>query len=580
MGLEALAEADLRPLERGRFATSIVRHLGELFDVAQVRRVASMTWPSEIGMVLRSQAPIQGDFVPATSDRLPVAPTGLELRELSLERGSPPTVVFMGDEDEHRTSMDQLRGEGIHCLRESSLQALSTVFVQEAVVGLIVGASWWNSDDLQRRSPRQRLHNILCMSNLCWMKLVRAIPWASLQDELLELCMDNHFAHPIMSRFSVEDHATITSAELRCITYAAQDIFFAERSFSYSFPLYPAQDRLLRAASSRYIREKFPSLHTQELVVLVRSLADRNLHGLATLVSVKGTSITFIVKVSLVLDAQEEARRFRLVSHGTSLEMDFFCHGMYGALVFAPINTRFGDAKSLDEMLTRNGHATPSKATLAFVDSAITVLKRFPGIRTGEVRIYCGIDLDDSVLEMGDSIVVAGNSVDLRKLYAYGRETLENCESAIVHGDAHPGNILFDVTDTAVLIDYECVGLGPACYDLCLLWVHMLASRFIAVADEDAIVDLLVDLLSSVPFSELEIRWSEELRFTLNREVVYLAHRSLEASFAIMDLGGRRMEVYGVVAFILCREFANLKLQQFVIRCALAAISAVIRDSE
>ena len=53
-----------------------------------------------------------------------------------------------------------------------------------------------------------------------------------------------------------------------------------------------------------------------------------------------------------------------------------------------------------------------------------------------------------------------------------------------MHGDAHAGNILFSATDSAILIDYECAGLGPACYDLCTLWIFVLAPKTSKVREQ------------------------------------------------------------------------------------------------
>jgi Phosphotransferase enzyme family len=591
VGLRELAASSLRPLERGRFAHSIARHLGESFHASEVRAVASVPWPPEIAMALRSHAPGPAEPLLAAApehppEHLPEPPKGVDLVELSRERASPLTVVLMGDEDEHRASIERLKAAGIHCLRESSLRALREAFDREAVVGLVVGASWWALDDPELRSSRQRLASILQLSNLCWVKLIRTAAWASLQTEVLELCMSLHFSHPPMSRFAVEDQATITDAELRCLGYAAHDLFFAERSFSYAIQLSPAQDRILRAASSRYLREKYPTVHAQESGFRVRALADRGEHGLASLVSVTGTDVAFVVKVSPYAVALEEARRFRSFAHGASFEMEFFCHGMQGALVFAPIDTRLGQARSLEDMLAPrelvDRRAVPEEC-IAAIDSAIAALRRFSQqLRPAGVTTFCNVEHEgtQALLASCGPLVVAGQMIDPRKLFARGLQALDRCsQHAIVHGDAHPGNILFSATGTAILIDYECAGSGPACYDLCTLWIHVLASRFIAVGDERSMVGLVHDLLVGLSFAELEAKWSHELRFAVSHEVVYLAHEAIRASVAVMaERGCAREDVYGIVAIILCRELLNPGLQQFAIRCALAA-TALVLDS-
>ena len=225
-GLRDLAASSLRPTERGRFAHAIARHLGESFHASAVRGVASVEWPAEIAMALRSQAPMQAE-PPASAgasgakERTPERTASMALRELSRERGLPLTVVFMGDEDEHRVSIDRLRADGIHCLRESSLAALQEAFERETVVGLVVGASWWGTDGAALPSLRQRLRGVLELSNLCWVKLVRTAAWPALQAHVLDLCMSLHFSHPPMSRLSVEDQAAITEAGIPKPSYLA-----------------------------------------------------------------------------------------------------------------------------------------------------------------------------------------------------------------------------------------------------------------------------------------------------------------------------------------------------------------------
>lgn len=110
-----------------------------------------------------------------------------------------------------------------------------------------------------------------------------------------------------------------------------------------------------------------------------------------------------------------------------------------------------------------------------------------------------------------------------------------------------------------------------------MLSIHVLASRFVAVADERSTVRLFREVLAGEPFEVLQDRWSKDLRFAVSHQVVYLAHKAIEASFAVMvERGCSREDVYAVVAIILCREFFNPELQQFAIRCTLAAISSLL----
>lgn len=581
-GLRALAASELRSRDKRRFARSIVEHLRESFHAAAVRAVASVPWPPEIAMVLQSHA-IPGGQPSRAED--PGIASDAEARELSLELDSP-AVVFLGDEDEHRPSIEHLRALGFHCLRRDCARELEEVFARELVVGLVVGSSFWSAEDPDGRSARRRLSHVLQTSNLCWTKLIRSSAWASVQEQLPELCTDLYFRPPSMTRLAVEDQAAISKLELRCLADAAQDILYAERNVRYGFQPSILQDRIIRAVTSRYLREKFPSLHRQEAGLSVRPLADRVGQGLVGLVSVVGTDVSFVVKVSPYPDAVDEARRFRMFASGASFDMEFFCHANLGALVFAPIDTRLGEARSLEDLLA--GHeldaSDPRRALevdAPLIDSAVATLERFSRqAPPQDITIFCNLESEQTraVLRGCHRIVVAGEEIDVLRLYLRGVEVLDRTsKGSIVHGDAHPGNVLYSVTDSAILVDYECAGLGPPCCDPCALWIFAFASRFIAVGDERATTALIEDLLRGEPFEVIAEAWSEILHFSVNYELVYLAHRALDASFTLMrERGFGREDVHGIVVVLLCRELYNPRLQQLVVRCGLAATQAVL----
>lgn len=583
-GLRALAASSLRGPDKGRFARSITQHLSELFHVAQVRAVASVRWPPEIAMAIRSHVG-PADEPPPTeragdSEGVP--------REIPDELDSP-TVVFLGDEDEHRASIEHLTALGFGCRRETTPEGLEDAFTREIVVGLVVGSSFWSLPDPAGRSARGRLARVLQSSNLCWTKLIRDSAWSSVQEQLPELCTSVYFRAPPVTRLAVEDQSALSKLEMRCLAEAARDILYAERNVRYDFQPSLLQDRIIRAVTSRYLRDKYPSVHAKEAGLRVRPLANRGEQGLVGLVSVVDTEVSFVVKVSPYRDAADEARRFRMFASGASFEMEFFCHATLGALVFAPVDTRLADARSLDDMLARHALETAPAGSgsqdALRLDSAIAALERFSRqALPPQVDTYC--ELESEPLRQGlracPRIVVAGASVDLAALYRRGVQALDRTSrGAVVHGDAHPGNILFSATQSAILIDYECAGLGPPCCDLCTLWIFALATRFVAVGDERSTVGLLTDLLGGCSFEALVARWAEILHFAVNYELVYLARRALDASARIMDERGLpREDVLGIVAVLLCRELFNPQLQQLVIRCALAATQARLGSSE
>ncbi len=580
--LRALHVSELRPLDKTRFARSIARYLSETFHAAEVRAVASVGWPAEIAMAIRKYAPVTdvptrgavaGDGATTTA---PVEPTPVLLPH---DLG-PATVMLLGDEGEHRPLLERLRSLGLDCLRVGTLPELHDAFSGDVVAGIVVGSSFWSLDDPRGASPRRRLEQVLGLSNIAWIKLVRSPAWDDARERLPEICAGLYLSPPPMTRLAVESQAALTNLELGRLADAIADLNYAERRVHYEFQPSVAQDRILRAVTSRYLRQKFPTVHSQESPLRVRSLANRGTHGLVALVSLE-TDVSFVVKVSPYPDALQEARRFRMVAHGTSFEMEFFCHATLGALVFAPIDARLGHARSLDDLLSAHDLLTPLAPEpvvphAASIDAAIAALCRFSQqVRTDEITTFSDIEFSgtQAMVRRGGPLVVADAQVDIWWLYNEGAQILARCGSqAMVHGDAHPGNILFSTTGSAILVDFECAGLGPACTDLCTLWMFALASRFIAVGSERETIDLFRDLLSGMPFEEIASSRREQLRFSVNVEVIYLASAAIESSVAAMaEHGGERTDVIGIVAVLACRELFNPTLQQLVLRCVLAA---------
>ncbi len=584
-GLRALAASSLRPRDKTRFARSLARTLSESFHEAELRAVASVDWPPEIAMALKRFAPTP-EAAPSTAKASLPEPLRFERGELSLELGSP-AVVLLGDEDEHRPSLPRLEQLGLHGLRVGTLGELHDALAREVVAGLVIGASWWTSEDPPGTPLRERLRRILRASNLCFIKLVRSPGWADLHDELPALYARLYFRAPPMTRLAVDVQATLTTLDLRCLIDAVRDITYAERQVHYRFQPSVAQDGLIRAVTSHYLREKFPTVHGHQAQLSVRALADRGEQGLVGLVSVTRTDVSFVVKVSPHRDAREEAQRFRTFAHGASFEMEFFCHGQLGALVFAPITTRLGDARSLQDLLVGRGLARgdpPNTApSAAQIDSAVGALERFSRqAQVDDLSIFCTVESEPtrSQLRRCGPIAVAGHELDVHALYLQGVEVLDRCAgTAVAHGDAHPGNILFGANGAAILIDYECAGLGPAGYDLCSLWIFAMASHFLALDDEAATTALLRELLAGASLPALVRAWPRALGPSLNRDLVYLTSRALAVSEALMaEHGFSRRDLLGIVAVILGRELFNPSLQQLVVRCALAATRSLLPE--
>ena len=581
--LHALVASSLPLRDRTRFARLIARALAEAFP-AEISAITSVPWPPEIAMALKRHDPTaEGPLStrPAPSGGAP-SPWHLEI---DVDPGGL-TVVFMGDDDEHRFVMERVGAElGFHTLRVTSLQGLDDAVERETVVGLVVGASWWSAGGPTGPSPRRRLERLLCCSNLYWLKLVRSPTWASAEDGLFELYRELYFREP--TRVAVADQPMLVSLDLGGLSSVIRDITYAERRIRYEFQPSNAQDGLIRAVASRYLAEKYPPIHAHYQQLHARALANRGGDGVVTLISVEGTGVSFVLKVSPQDDARGEALRFRTFAHGAAFHMDFYCHGRLGALAFAPIETQLGDARSLEDLLDDpaldvvedDGSTVPHRAAM---DSAITALEHFSRqARAGDLAIFCTIEWDTTTatLHRLGPIMVAGERVDLQWLYQAGIEILDRCSrGSICHGDAHPGNILFSATQAAILIDYECAGLGPPGYDPSSLWVFAMATHFVAIDDESSLTAMLRELLTGASFTDLCRSWPSTMRPSRNRDLVYLAHRAIGSALSAMEEHGlTREDAYGIMAVILGRELLNPSLQQLVIRCALAAIQSLLK---
>ena len=235
-----------------------------------------------------------------------------------------------------------------------------------------------------------------------------------------------------------------------------------------------------------------------------------------------------------------------------------------------------------DESIDSTEDDTTAVPHRTAVDSAIAALEHFSRqARAGDLTVFCTIEWDSTraTLQRLGPIMVAGERVDALRLYQTGMEVLDRCSgSAICHGDAHPGNVLFSATKAAILIDYECAGLGPPGYDPSSLWVFAMATHFVAIDDESSLTAMLRELLTGASFTDLCRSWPSTMRPSRNRDLVYLAHRAIGSALSAMEEHGlTREDAYGIMAVILGRELLNPSLQQLVIRCALAAIQSLLK---
>lgn len=176
------------------------------------------------------------------------------------------------------------------------------------------------------------------------------------------------------------------------------------------------------------------------------------------------------------------------------------------------------------------------------------------------------------------SLAVADQNIDLDASYHHALQILRKTprRKTVQHGDAHPGNILFNSTNAAILIDYGCAGFAPAGYDLSTLWIHVFAANFMAFGNEVSLVAMFDALFRREPFEAVATKWSNELRFAINHQAAYLAHRAISTSME--KHGCTCEEICALTVVILCRELTNDRFQQFAIRCALAAASSMLPE--
>lgn len=584
--LRSLVASDLRASDRGRYARIIAQYAKDSLSIVESRQLGNEAWPTEIAMELRRLVPAQ-DFAPnATKIRREEPVQATKSRELPADENDLLTVLFMGDENEHRTSMEQLRGYGYIVRCENSLKAVQEAFEQERILGLVVGATWWTSTDAQKGPPFAKLRRILALSNLCWIKLVRCSAWDSAEHELPRLCNELNFVNSPRTQLAIESSASLTTAEVTSIKDAAADLLYRNGTLLYDVPITTQEDGVLRAIISRYLREEFPSAHQRESDFDARTLVQRfTRNNKIILISERGTELAFIVKFAHTDAAHDEAGRFRLFRHVNSTSMRFFRHGSVGALVLSPVGeTSFAEAQSLETKLAPRdilGRHTTHDECIGAIDAAIHVLERFAAQRKpANDTIYCDYASDetDRFVRQCGSLVVADQKIDLEASYRHALQILRKTprRKTVQHGDAHPGNILFNRTNAAILIDYGCAGFAPAGYDLSTLWIHVLAANFMAFGNEISLVAMFDALFRGEPFEAVATKWSNELRFAINHQAAYLAHRAISTSME--KHGCTCEEICALTVVILCRELTNDRFQQFAIRCALAAASSMLPE--
>lgn len=585
VALRSLVASSLRASDRGRYARIIAQFAKDSFQLTELQQIERETWPTEIAMELRRLVPVQDSAPNAIQARTEVQLFAPKSHDEPLAENIALTVLFMGDENEHRASITQLRQSNYTVRCENSLSAVQEAFDQECILGLVVGATWWTLNAEEKIKPLSRLKRILAFSNLCWIKIVRSAEWASNEHEILRAVRDLYFAEPLRTRFAIESSASLTTSEIESLAEVRSDLLYADGAISYDVPVKAQHGRVLRPIISRYLRDNFSATREREIDFDARTLAQRNADdNRILLVSARRSGVAFIVKFAPTDIARDEAERFRLFKQTNSTSMNFFCHGSVGALVLSTVGeVSFRDAQSLEaKIASRSSLSYDVKLDECFraMDSAVEALVRFseqpePNART---RYLCDYESDETgtfVRQCG-SVTVGAREVDLESLYRHALKILKNTSrrKTVQHGDAHPGNILFNKSGTAILIDYACAGLAPAGYDLSTLWIHVLAANFIALGSELSLVSMFEALFRGEPFKSIETKWGNELRFATNRQAVYLAHRAIVTS--IEKLACTREELYALAIVILCRELPNERFQQFVMRCALTAGSAIL----
>lgn len=562
--LKSLSRAELSVRDRNRFASHIGRYAQIAFDSDVFSSLADEDWRPEIGAALSGLSASRPTR--ASEPRSSMLSDGLQNFEI------PPIILFLGTEDEHRASMQTLRDQGFICERVSVTSAIESSLRRDLVVGIVVGASWWQSEN--EKLPLMRLESILGLSNLCWMKIVRSSSWETAQGRLYESCMKVYFSHPPGSRLAIEDQATVTGAEIGCIRRVVEDFAFCEGQVEYDFLLEKERLQMLRASLSRYLGETSTELRVRTSKCQIKQIK-RDGETLIVAVELAPDPHTVVIKISSYLSAHDEARRFRCFSHGTSLSMQFYCHGDLGALVFAPTTLHFGELRSLRDVL---GQLWCNHEGVSIWDIPHErVISSFRNLAqqgiSSDISQYCAMPCFSSRL-CANLLVVDGGEVPLREIWDYAQNALSECPRGIQHGDAHPGNILINESGIPFVIDFECAGLAPICFDLSVLWTRVVASHFVPVSDERGTMEFFVDLLTdAATFSE---KWCTRLAFSVNHQVTDLARKALEASVSLVEQrGGSRRLVLGVIASLLCEELET-NPQQFIVRCILGAISRII----
>lgn len=587
VALRSLVASSLRASDRGRYARIIAQFAKDSFQLSELQQIERETWPTEIAMELRRLVPVQDSAPNAIEARTEIQFFAPKRHDEPLAQNIALTVLFMGDENEHRASITQLRQSNYTVRCENSLSAVQEAFDQECILGLVVGATWWTLSAGGKIKPLSRLKRILALSNLCWLKIVRSAEWASNEHELLRAFRDLYFDQPPRTRFAIESSASLTTSEIESLAEVRSDLLYADGAISYDVPVKAQHERVLRPIISRYLRDNFSAAREREIDFDARTLVQRNAdNNRILLVSARGSGVAFIVKFAPTDIARDEAERFRLFKQTNSTSMNFVCYGSVGALILSTVGeVSFQDAQSLEAKIASRGILSCNvKHDECFrsMDSAVDALVRFSGQPepNARARYLCDYACDETgkFVNQCGAVTVGAREVDVESLYRHALEILKNTprRKSVQHGDAHPGNILFNKSGAAILIDYACAGLAPAGYDLSTLWIHVIAANFIALGNEASLVAMLEALFRGDSFEAIETKWANDLRFATNHQSLYLAHRAISVS--IEKHGCTRVEVCALTVIILCRELPNERFQQFVMRCALAAASVVLSD--
>lgn len=516
----------------------------------------------------------------------------------SRDEGGCRTVLLLGAFQDHEGNQALLVRHGFTPLRAADEDALGTLLTAE-VCGIVVARSWWAS--LPPARHREVLHRLLQHSTFAWTRIDTTGLSVPARD-VPALCRSARFEEPGAFELACHESGHIAAVDVPCLERACGWLATPATVRLCPAEIGEEQARLLLGAAAKHVDGRHFPGPVRLSKVEAGPLAGGRSEARIVRIAPDDGGPALIAKIDTLPLLQEEVRRFRefIAWWDTGLSPRLHFHAGTGLVLFALVEDHGQPgqpAPTLEERLEEalydelwtGPRQGPAEGDLgAAIDRAVQKLERLNArCCVGSTVPSLGVPLDavDAILQRGITWTIPDCEGVVGDVFAYrrrARRLIGNlARYATVHGDIHLRNILVRDDRDPHFIDYACSGPGHPCFDLVRLESALLFRCFRLTAEECLTARLLRSLLEGSDETTAATAFPTLLTSIGNRLAVRAAVRCQEAALRLLQPCHGTLDDYLAVKYIVaCQALLDHQQQTGVVRCALAALTTVMRGRE